>query len=257
MVVVITGVTSGIGKALTEKYIENGHRVIGIARREEILRKMKRRYDKSFDYISWDISEISRLDKLLNRIEDKNRDIDLLINNAGTGSYGEFCETEIEREIKMIDVNIVALTYLTKAYLKKMLEKNRGGIINVASTAAFQGGGPLMAAYYGSKSYVLTLDEGIRGELKQRVGNKVRVMTLCPGPTTTEFIGMGGSKRGLEDLYTTSPKEVARECYEGYLKEKEIVVPGRVNRITLFIGKFLPVKIQRDLVYRIQKKKRP
>jgi len=254
--VLITGVTSGIGRALTRKYIENGHRVIGIARRQERLREIKDEYGDKFSYIRWDLGDRGKLKDLIVEVEELDIEIDLLINNAGMGSYGEFIGTEIEEELQMIDINIVALTYLTKVYLKKMMERNSGGIINVASTAAFQRGGPLMAAYYGSKSYVLTLDEGIRGELSQGGGNRVRVMTLCPGPTSTEFIGMEG-KGGLGSFSITSPEKVASECYESYLKGKEVVVPGIVNKLSYLISKCIPGRVQRKIIYRIQKKKRP
>ncbi len=254
MNVLITGVTSGIGRALTVKYIEEGHRVIGIARREERLEEIRAEYGEGFSYIRWDLGETHRLRELVGEIEARGIEVDLLINNAGMGSYGEFRETEIERELQMIGINITASTYLTKVYLKKMTEGNRGGIINVASTAAFQRGGPLMAAYYGSKSYTLTLDEGIRGELSQRKDNKVRVMTLCPGPTSTEFIGMEGERSSTA---VTTPEEVASECYRGYLEGREIVIPGRINRFSCFISRFIPGKIQRKIIYRIQKNKRP
>ena len=254
MNVLITGVTSGIGRALTVRYIEEGHRVIGVARREERLKEIRDEYGERFSYIRWDLGETDRLKELVGEIEARGIEVDLLINNAGMGSYGEFRETQIERELQMIDINISASTYLTKVYLKRMVQRNRGGIINVASTAALQRGGPLMAAYYGTKSYTLTLDEGIRGELSQIPGNKVRVMTLCPGPTSSEFIGMGEAKKSFT---ITTPDEVASECYRGYLKGREIVIPGRINKISCFIGKFIPRKLQRRIIYRIQKKKRP
>ncbi|GLI55894.1 hypothetical protein PM10SUCC1_14080 [Propionigenium maris DSM 9537] len=111
-----------------------------------------------------------------------------------------------------------------------------------------------MAAYYGTKSYTLTLDEGIRGELSKISGNKVRIMTLCPGPTSTEFVGMEGGKKSIA---ITTPEEVASECYRGYLEGREIVIPGRINRLASFVGRFIPRKIQRGIIYRIQKNKRP
>ncbi len=254
MNVLITGVTSGIGGALTIRYIEEGHRVIGVARREERLREIREEYGENFSYIRWDLGDRGKLGDLVERIEEYGVEIDLLINNAGMGSYGEFVEGETERDLQMIDVNITAATYLTKVYLKKMRKRNSGGIINVASTAALQRGGPLMAAYYGTKSYILTLDEGIRGELAQIPGNRVRLMTLCPGPTSTEFIGM---EKGKRSIAITTPEEVALKCYRGYLEGREMVIPGRINRLASFIGRFVPRKIQRRIIYRIQKNKRP
>lgn len=253
MNILITGVTSGIGRALTKTYIDNGHRVVGIARRRERLEELKKEYGDDFDYIEWDLGIVGKLSELVEEIERGKIEVDILINNAGTGSYGEFLKTSMEQEMKMIDLNITTLTYLTKVFLKKMKEKNKGGVINVASTAAFQGGGPLMSSYYGTKSYVLTLDEGIRGELLEEKKNNVRVMTLCPGPTLTEFIGMDKS---LEALYITTPEEVASRCYIDYELGREICIPGLANRMSYFIGKFIPRKVLRMVIYRIQKKKR-
>lgn len=255
MNILITGVTSGIGRALTREYIYGGHRVVGVARREEILKKMKEEYKDSFEYICWDISETSELDTLIGRVEGTVEKVDILINNAGIGSYGSLCEGKAEDEQKMIDINISSLTYLTKRYLERMVVRNSGGIINVSSTAAFQRGGPLMASYYGTKSYVLALDEGIRGELERRPGNKVRVMTLCPGPTSTDFVGMGSSNK--KKFYISTPQMVARECCKGYENGKEIVIPGIINKLSVFFSSCLPRRIQRKVVYNIQKKKRP
>ncbi|GLI55893.1 hypothetical protein PM10SUCC1_14070 [Propionigenium maris DSM 9537] len=141
MNILITGVTSGIGRALTIRYIEEGHRVIGVARREERLRALREEHGENFSYIRWDLGQVDKLGGLVERIEDEGVEIDLLINNAGMGNYGEFVEEEIEKDLQMIDINITAATYLTKVYLKRMRERNSGGIINVASTAAFQRGG--------------------------------------------------------------------------------------------------------------------
>ena len=254
MDVLITGVSSGIGRALTKVYIENGHRVLGVARRTDKLEELKSIYKDSFDYISWDLTRIEELEGLVKQIDSKNMDIDLVINNAGLGSHGEFWSIGIKEELKMIDLNIKSLTYLSKVYLKKFREKNRGGLINVASTASFQEGGPLMATYYGTKSYVLSLDEGLRGELEGVRDRSIRVMTLCPGPTSTEFVGM--NPKGKLPFYITTPEDVARECYRDYLNKKEISIPGIFNKFLNIIGKFIPRKIERKIIYRIQKKKR-
>lgn len=256
MDILITGVTSGIGRALTHEYIKRGHRVIGVARREDRLREIKDEYGRNFEYIVHDISIIDELETLVEKVDLISQEISILINNAGLGSYGEFSKGDSQKEMMMIDVNIGALTVLTRIYLKRMLERNHGGIINVASTASFQMGGPLMAAYYGTKSYVLALDEGIRGELENSKNNRVRVMTLCPGPTSTEFEGMKDERRGMERLYITSPEKVAWECVAGYEAGKEVVIPGAVNRISVALSSLLPRRLQRRMIYRIQKKKR-
>ncbi len=254
MNILITGVTSGIGRALTKVYIEKGHRVIGVARRKERLEEIQEEFGKTFVYVVWDLSKIDRLNLLVKEIDDLNIDIDIVINNAGIGTHGEFFQIGIEDEFKMIDLNIKSITYMTKEYLRRFRARNSGGIINIASTASFQRGGPLMAGYYGTKSYVLTQDEGIRGELEQIKGNEIRVMTLCPGPTSTEFVGM--NPREKASFYITTPEDVARECYKGYINNKEIVIPGLINKALYHLGRFIPRRLERKLIYSIQKKKR-
>lgn len=255
MDVLITGVTSGIGKALTKVYIENGCRVIGVARRIERLEELKELYKESFDYISWDLGNLESLEGLVKEIDALGAELDIVINNAGLGSHGKFWDIDAEDELRMIDLNITSLTYLSKVYLKRFVKRGRGGIINVASTAAFQGGGPLMASYYGTKSYVMSLDEGIRGELEGEEIKGTRVMTLCPGPTSTEFIGMNNKEK--TSFYITTPEDVARECYRDFMNNKEVCIPGLFNRCLCFIGRFIPKKIERKILYRVQKKKRP
>lgn len=149
----------------------------------------------------------------------------------------------------MIDINVKALTYFTGIFVDRM--RKRGGVIvNIASTASFWQGGPLMAAYYGSKSYVLALDEGIRGELEVSK-SPLRLVTLCPGPTSSGFVGM----RGKKEWYISSPKEVALACLVGIEKKKEIIIPGFLNKVFYYLSKIIPRRYQRRLIYKIQNKK--
>ncbi len=255
MDILITGVTSGIGKALTHTFIENGHRVIGIARTTKVLEELKTKYVDSFEYITFDLTETFRLDELISKIDNISNNIGLLINNAGLGNYGDFYEGSFIDDNRLLNLNITAPLYLLKHYLKEMISKNQGTIIDVASTSVFQSGGPLMSTYYASKSFIYILDEGIRYELKVKNSN-VKLLTLCPGPTSTNFKGMKEELTHLERLYITSPETVARECYRGFLNKKSIIIPGFLNKIFRILSCFIPNPIKNKIVYNIQIKKR-
>jgi hypothetical protein len=185
MKALITGASSGMGRdmalILSQKYDE----LVLVARNKERLEDLKNVITKTTDtkvkIISMDLSNIDNIKKL----HSQNKDVDLLINNAGFGDLGYFSETDLEKDLLMINTNVVALHTLTKLYLKDMLKNNKGHILNVASIAGFMPG-PLMASYYATKNYVVNLSESIREELKHLKTN-VKISILCPGPVNTNF----------------------------------------------------------------------
>ena len=185
MKALITGASSGMGRdmalILSQKYDE----LVLVARNKERLEDLKNVITKTTDtkvkIISMDLSMVDNIKKLYNQ----NKNVDLLINNAGFGDLGYFNETDLEKDLLMINTNVVALHTLTKLYLKDMLKNNKGHILNVASIAGFMPG-PLMASYYATKNYVVNLSESIREELKHLKTN-VKISILCPGPVNTNF----------------------------------------------------------------------
>jgi short-subunit dehydrogenase len=250
--VLITGASSGIGRELVKIFVEKGHCVIAVARRKENLEEISKELGKAVISIPADLLKLENIDILYKKIKEMDIEIDLLINNAGMGGHGLFWENDLSVDMNTIDLNIRSLTYLTKIVVQDMALKKDGGIINVASTAAFQSGGPLMGVYYASKAYVLSFTEALIDELGYR---GIRAMTLCPGPTATEFESMSTQRKGMEKFYITTPKEVAECCYKDYFRGKTISVPGIVNKFSILFTKFLPRKIQRKIVKKIQEKK--
>jgi short-subunit dehydrogenase len=178
-------------------------------------------------------------------VREKNFIVDNLINNAGIGSFGFFSETEEGFEKKLININITTLTILTKHFIKDMIKRGEGGILNVASTAAFIGG-PKMSMYYSSKAYVLSLTEALHDEVKE-LG--IRVSCLCPGPVKTSFQEKAGIKKSEKSKkYLMEPSKVAKESYLGFKKGKAIIIPGYKNKLLVLGNKLIPRALSRKIV---------
>jgi len=199
----ITGATSGIGLELASLAAQDRHDLVLVARQRERLESVGRglaeEYGVRVSVLPKDLSDPSTPPQIGRDLAARGIAVDVLVNNAGFGVYGLFAETEIDRELEMIQVNVVALTHLTKLILAGMLARRLGRILNVASTAAFQPG-PLMAVYYATKAYVLSFSEALANET---AGTGVTVTTLCPGPTPTGFAERAGSLRNQESLPIT------------------------------------------------------
>ena len=183
-------------------------------------------------------------------LHNKYKDIDVLINNAGYGLFGEFNETDLDNELSMIDLNIKSVHVLTKLYLKDMIKKDSGRILNVASTAAFLPG-PLMNTYYSTKSYVFRLTVAIFEELR-RIKSNVKVSVLCPGPVDTNFNNVAGVKFGVKSL---SSKYVANYAISKMFNNKLVIVPGFMNRVSKVLCKVAPLRLTLKVAYNIQRKK--
>lgn len=178
--------------------------------------------------------------------------MDVLVNNAGFGTYGAFAETDLGTELEMLQLNIATLTHLTKLFLEKMLAEGNGKILNVASTAAFQPG-PLMAVYYASKAYVLSFSEALANELR---GTGVSVTALCPGPTRTGFqrrAGMGASR--LFDWGVMDAPTVATIGYRGLMRERPLIIPGLKNKLLGFSVRLAPRRLVPAVVRVLQSKR--
>ncbi|MDD4607627.1 MAG: SDR family oxidoreductase [Bacilli bacterium] len=248
MKALITGASSGIGRDMARILSSRGYDLILVARRKDRLEKLKKELNTNVEIIALDISSTFNCMKLYNKV--KKQDIDIVINNAGFGIFGSFSETKLDPDLDMIDLNIKAVHSLTKVFLQDFKEKNKGYILNVASSAAFQGG-PLMATYYATKAYVLRITEAIHEELRRENSN-VYVGVLCPGPVNTEFNDVANVKFGVKALESY---DVAEYAIKSMFKRKLIIIPGLMMKVTNVLGNFIPRKLKLRMTYNIQKGK--
>ncbi len=248
MKALVTGASSGIGLEIS-KYLDSlGYEVILVARDKEKLESVAKTLNHKPKIIVMDLSQVEDIKSLYVLV--KNDDIDILVNNAGFGLFGNFTETDLTKELNMIDINIKAVHILTKLFLKDMKRKNKGYILNVASSASFEPG-PLMATYYSTKSYVYRLTEAIYYELKKEKIN-VHVSCLCPGPVDTNFNNVAEVNFAVKPL---KADYVAKYAIDKMLKHKLIIIPGFKMKCAKFLGRFVSDKTLMKFVYKIQKKK--
>lgn len=248
MKALITGASSGIGLDMARYLATKKYELILVARDKEKLEKIQESLPTKVIIVVADLSNEQKVKELY--VLTKKEKIDVLINNAGFGLCGEFTETDINRELEMIDTNIKAVHLLTKFFLRDMEKNNSGYILNVASSAAFQPG-PLMATYYATKSYVYQLTEAIYYEQKKK-GSNVNISVLCPGPVDTNFNNVAGVKFGVKPLKSSY---VAKYAIDEMLKGKMLIIPGFKMKCAKFFGRFVSDKFLLRITYRIQKKK--
>ena len=248
MKALVTGASSGIGMEMA-KYLDSiGYETILVARSKEKLESLAKTLKNKAKIIVMDLQQVEDIKSLYILV--KNDDVDILVNNAGFGLCGYFTETDLNRELEMIELNVKAVHILTKLFLKDMKRKNKGYILNVASSAAFSPG-PLMATYYSTKSYVYRLTESIYYELKKQKSN-VHISCLCPGPVETNFFKVADVKFSVKP-YTS--KYVAKYAIDKMLKNKMLIIPGIKMKLTKFFCRFLSDKMLMRIAYRIQKRK--
>lgn len=248
MKILITGASSGIGREMARILHKEGHQLFLVARRENMLLELKSELGNAPRIIASDLSSKENCIALYESLKSEN--IDALINNAGFGVFGEFLETDLSRELSMIDVNVRALHILTKKFLADFVARDSGYIMNVASSAAFLPG-PLLSSYYASKAYVQRLTLAIFEELRRKKSN-VRICTLCPGPVDTEFNQTAGVSFNLKSLSAAS---VAKYALSKMFKGRLVIVPGIIIRLGVFFQRFLPTKLLLKISYNIQKAK--
>lgn len=249
MKALVTGASSGIGKEIAIYLDKLGYEVILVARNKEKLESVAKTLTHKPKIIVMDLQQVEDIKSLYVLV--KNDDIDILVNNAGFGLCGNFTDIELSKELEMIDINIKAVHILTKLFLKDMKRKNRGYILNVASSAAFESG-PLMATYYSTKSYIYRLTEAINYELKKEKVN-VHVSCLCPGPVDTNFNNVANVKFSVKPL---KADYVAKYAVDKMFKNKLLIVPGFMVRMGVFFSRFLPLKTLLKITYKIQEKKK-
>ncbi|MBR2704046.1 MAG: SDR family oxidoreductase [Clostridia bacterium] len=242
----ITGASSGIGRDLAINLAKEGYDIVIVARSVDKLNELKDEIDKlnlnrNIDVVQKDLSNVDNCKSLYEQYKNQ---IDLLINNAGFGTYGKFEDVDLGTELRLIDTNISAVHVLTKLFLKDMKEKNKGQILNVASIAGFLPG-PLMSAYYASKAYVIRLSQGIKEELRKDKSN-VSISVLCPGPVDTNFNNVAKVKFNSKPL---TSEYVAKYTIKKLKKKKFYIIPGYAVRALRHICKILPDNLMASFAY--------
>ena len=259
----VTGASSGIGRDMARYLYSLGYNLILVARDKDKMEKLKKELEhknnnvdnqkveakKEILIYSIDLSKKEECIKLYENT--KNIEIDLLINNAGFGTFGEFPKTDLEKEVNLINTNITAVHILTKLYLQDMIKRNKGQILNVASIAGMEPG-PLMAAYYASKAYVIRLSRAVNKELKKAKSN-VKISILCPGPVDTNFNNVANVVFKTPSMPS---EKVAKYAIDKTLKGKLIIIPGILNKSVRFFSKVLPDSVLEECAYHIQRKKK-
>ena len=237
----ITGGSVGIGAALADVFAEHGHDLILVSRTRDKLeargKDIQQKYNVQVTCIPEDLSDPAGPRRVFDAVSAQGLDVHNLVNNAGVGLYGKFITTNLDAELKMIQLNVTSPVELTKRFLPAMVARRRGRILNVASTAAFVPG-PWMSIYYATKAFLLSFSQAIDYELEP---SGISVTTLCPGPTESEFKVRAGSERSrLFEAFVMDAPAVARAGYEGMMKGKTLVVPGIRNKLIPVAARLTP-----------------
>lgn len=243
-VTLITGASAGLGLEFARLCAARGDELGLVARRRDRLEALADELGGKVHIFVADLSLSDSGASLVNGVEAEGLTVDTLINNAGFGGGGRFVEQALMRQLEMIDLNVRTLTELTRLVLPPMVERKRGAILNVASTAAFQPG-PGSAVYFATKAYVLSFTEALHHELK---GSGVMVSALCPGATATEFGVVAGYKGRQLERFKADARAVARAGLKGLERNSAVVVPGLVNKATAQAHRIFPRAVMRRVV---------
>lgn len=254
MIALVTGASSGIGKDIAKELAKRGYNLIIVARNKEALKEvqsnLKKEYNINVDIRAMDLIDRDGCRNLYKDIKKQYNFIDVVINNAGFGTCGEFTQTDLDKELGMIDTNISAVHILTKLFLKDMVNKDKGYIMNVSSIAGFMPG-PLMATYYSTKAYVLRFTQSIQQELRMKKSN-VKVSVLCPGPVKTNFQKVADVKFNITE---TKSSDVAKIAIRKMFKDKKVIFTQFHIRLTSIFSKILPARFMAFCCYFVQKRK--
>ncbi|MBE6957479.1 MAG: SDR family oxidoreductase [Ruminococcaceae bacterium] len=254
MKALITGASSGLGRDMAAALSRRGYDIIAVARRRDRLEGLKQELKTDVEILCADVTDPAGVEQIAARLDE----VDVFINNAGFGVFGDLCSSDLEAELSMIDTNVKAVHILTKRAAQTFKARNHGHILNVASIAAFFPG-PLFSAYYGCKAYVFRLTQALHEELRHEK-SAVRVSVLCPGPVRTEFEQVAGVSfgRGDEpgrDLIIADSRRVAEYAVKKLLKGKLFIIPGALMKIAVFFRRILPEKTLCKALYLLQSKK--
>lgn len=248
----VTGASSGIGRELARMFAGGGYNVVLAARRvgslEALARELGERLPITALALEVDLANASAPERLADALQQRGVTIDVVVNNAGFAMQGPVAGLPLDRQLDMIQVNVVALTALTRLFLPAMLQRNRGGVLNVASTAAFQPG-PLMAVYYATKAYVESFTEALAEEVD---GTGLHVTCLCPGPTATGFAEAAAvADTNLFKRQTMNAADVARIGYESWRRGEVVVIPGMNNKLGAAFVRLAPRRAVRRALKRL------
>jgi short-subunit dehydrogenase len=250
----VTGASGGIGLELARLLASAGSNLLLVARTGDRLaaaaQDLARTHGIEAAAVAVDLARPDAVDRIVEEAAARGLQIDVLVNNAGVGSFGAFVDTPPGDQLRLLQINVVALTALTSRLLPGMVARRRGRVLNVASTAAFQPG-PLMAVYYASKAYVLSLSEALSNET---AGTGVTVTCLCPGPTRTDFHDRAGlqNSRLFSSLQVMDAAAVAAAGYDGMMAGRAVVIPGIGNKLGVQMLRIAPRALVRRIVRRIQ-----
>lgn len=256
--VLITGASSGIGKEFAHSFGSRGFDLVLTARSEDALKQLKDElideYHIAVDYVCADLLSEEGADSVYRYCKDNDISVAVLVNNAGFGDYGVFMDCDIEKQLKMIDLNCKALIHMTYLFLPDMKEKGYGKILNVGSIASFMPG-PYMSVYYATKAFVLSFSLALREELRD---HNIGVVTLCPGPTNTSFAknAEATNAKVFDKLFGRDPQKVAEYGYKLFAENKAYGVEGLLNKTGAFFGRLLPPALAAKAVAYVQSKSR-
>lgn len=243
MIALVTGASSGLGRDMARSLAKHGINVILTARRVDRLRELKEelteKYGVKVMYIAADLSDRRQCVELYRRV--RKYDIDILVNNAGFGVFGELSDTDLDRELSMLDVNIVAFHILFKLFVRDFKKRNYGYILNTASLAGFMPG-PCFSSYYASKAYVIRMTQAVAEELRAQ-HSRVSVSMLCPGPVATEFIDIARVKFAVKPI---SSEEVAEKAIREMFAGKMMITTGPAESAGIALLRLVP---ERTLAY--------
>lgn len=246
----VTGASMGIGRELARVFATNGHCLVLVARSEDKLKmlaaELESRHGVAVRVVPADLGSAGAAERVFEAVQSAGIAVDFLVNNAGFGTTGPFLDTEAARELEMVQVNVVALTHLTHLFARGMVERRRGGVLNIASTAGFQPG-PNMAVYYATKAYVVSFSEALAEELRN---TGVHVTAYCPGPVATEFARTAGNAESIlfKRFAVATPDSVAEGAYRALVRGRAVAVHGLLNWLAVESLRFSPRALVRRLV---------
>ncbi|MBO5715439.1 MAG: SDR family oxidoreductase [Clostridia bacterium] len=251
----ITGASGGLGLSFVNIFARDGYDIVLVARNgnrlEDIKKEIEEKYNVNAMVVAVDLCSEDGAQKVYDATQQAGLNVDVLVNNAGFGDFGKFYKSDINKQIRMVDLNCTALMHLCHLYIPDMIKNRKGNILNVDSIAAFQAG-PLMSVYYATKAFVLSFSQALTRELK---GTGVKVTALCPGPIRTNFDNTAdlGESGLFKNLKVWDPNVVAEFGYKNMKKGKSLCICGFVNKIIVFANRLAPRALVRNMVYNLQK----